>query len=131
MGVGLSIRQPWVELILNGTKTVEVRTWPTRHRGCLWIHAGRTIEGHECRRLGIHPSKLLTGALVGHCDLLDCVPFTPGSWEVLRPAHLNAGPYIPKSFAWMLANPRRVNPVPMLGKLGLMRIVAPTFEISS
>ncbi len=38
--LALSIRQPWVELILLGRKTIEVRSWTTRHRGPLWLHAG-------------------------------------------------------------------------------------------
>ncbi|WP_084604451.1 ASCH domain-containing protein [Desulfonatronum thioautotrophicum] len=42
--IALSIRQPWVELILPGHKTIEVRSWPTRHRGPLWLHAGMARE---------------------------------------------------------------------------------------
>lgn len=30
--IALSIRQPWVELILLGRKTIEVRSWAIRHR---------------------------------------------------------------------------------------------------
>ena len=31
----LSIRQPWAELILQGRKTIELRTWKTCYRGLL------------------------------------------------------------------------------------------------
>ena len=31
----LSIRQPWAELILQGRKTIELRTWKTSYRGLL------------------------------------------------------------------------------------------------
>ncbi|MCD6364478.1 MAG: ASCH domain-containing protein, partial [Planctomycetes bacterium] len=27
------IKQPWAELVASGRKTLEVRTWRTRHRG--------------------------------------------------------------------------------------------------
>ena len=35
----LSVRQPWAWALLYGGKTIENRTWPTRHRGRIWIHA--------------------------------------------------------------------------------------------
>lgn len=35
----LSIRHPWIEAILSGHKTIEVRVWATRHRGPLLLHA--------------------------------------------------------------------------------------------
>ena len=40
----LSIRHPWVDLILAGSKTIEIRTWSTRYRGPVLLHAGnRTL----------------------------------------------------------------------------------------
>lgn len=36
----LSIRQPWASLIIHSTKDVENRTWWTRVRGPVLIHAG-------------------------------------------------------------------------------------------
>lgn len=35
----LSIRQPWATLICLGVKPIENRTWQTKHRGALAIHA--------------------------------------------------------------------------------------------
>ena len=31
--------QPWASLLVNGIKRIEGRSWPTQHRGRLWIHA--------------------------------------------------------------------------------------------
>ena len=36
----LTIRQPWASLIALGVKTIETRSWPTRYRGPIAIHAG-------------------------------------------------------------------------------------------
>lgn len=36
----LTIRQPWAQLIALGVKTIETRSWSTRYRGPLAIHAG-------------------------------------------------------------------------------------------
>jgi len=37
----ISIRQPWAWAIMHGLKTVENRSWVTRVRGRIWVHAGR------------------------------------------------------------------------------------------
>jgi len=33
------MHQPWASLLVYGLKRVEGRSWPTAHRGKLWIHA--------------------------------------------------------------------------------------------
>ena len=46
----LSIMQPWAWLIANGHKDIENRSWPTRYRGPVLIHAGkREDEGFDPR----------------------------------------------------------------------------------
>lgn len=35
----LSVRQPWAWLIVNGFKDIENRSWNTKHRGPVLIHA--------------------------------------------------------------------------------------------
>lgn len=37
----LTIRQPWASLIAAGVKTIETRSWSTKYRGPLAIHAGK------------------------------------------------------------------------------------------
>lgn len=36
----LTLREPWASLVLEGVKTLETRSWATRYRGELFIHAG-------------------------------------------------------------------------------------------
>jgi hypothetical protein len=40
----LTVQQPWAYAITVGAKTVENRTWTTRYRGPLLIHAGKTVD---------------------------------------------------------------------------------------
>lgn len=40
----ITIHQPWASLIVSGDKLYETRTWPTKHRGPIAIHAGKTID---------------------------------------------------------------------------------------
>ena len=47
----LSIKQPWAWLIVNGFKDVENRTWRTKYRGPLLIHASKAKDEHFCKLL--------------------------------------------------------------------------------
>jgi len=39
--IALGIQQPWVELILRGVKTLEIRSQPTRQRGTIYLYASK------------------------------------------------------------------------------------------
>ncbi len=43
----LTICQPYAELIMRGVKRVENRTWATRYKGALLIHAGKSREWYQ------------------------------------------------------------------------------------
>jgi hypothetical protein len=118
----LSIRQPWTELILQGAKTIEVRTWATQYRGELWLHAGIKPDSNALQRFNSLADNLSFGALVGRCELDDCIEFTEQTWDRWRPQHLNEGDLKKQQYAWFLRNPTRISPRLMKGRLGLMRI---------
>ena len=118
----LSIRQPWVELVLQGRKTIEVRTWSTTHRGTLWLQAGKQIDEDACIVHGISAKGLPTMALVGRVTLMDCFPFDEASWVALEQAHLNLRPFSPRFIGWKLEKPVRIDPRKLQGQLGLMKL---------
>ena len=116
----LSLHQPYAELILQGRKTIETRTWRTAHRGIFALHAAFTVEQEACDRLGIDPASLVTSALVGTAELVEMIEFDDESWEALRSQHLVAAPKPDGLVGWRLANPRRLaQPIPMRGLAGL------------
>lgn len=39
----LTLHQPWASLVALGVKTIETRSWSTKYRGQLVIHAGRSL----------------------------------------------------------------------------------------
>src|ERR1051325_3957912 len=117
MPVALSIRQPWVELILQGRKTIEVRTWATRHRGELWLHASAHRDSHLLKEFGMSADNLSFGALIGTCELYNCIQFTNETWKELRIYHLKAGPLEKPQYAWFLRDPIRTQPTTMKGRL--------------
>ncbi len=88
----LSIRQPWAWLIVNGHKDIENRTWPTRVRGRVLIHASKgmtrgeyeDVEDYLCEvfETGPHDAQFITlpkfealerGGIVGVATITDCV----------------------------------------------------------
>ncbi|SMC82155.1 ASCH domain-containing protein [Sporomusa malonica] len=42
----ITILQPWAELIVRRFKTIETRSWPTKYRGQLAIHAGASLPAY-------------------------------------------------------------------------------------
>lgn len=119
----LSFRQPWAELILQGRKTIDLRTWPTRHRGHLAIHASQQMEVEICRLYNLDPATLTTGALVGVVEVVEMVPLDDGKWESLRDQHLKPGPFPGDLLGWRLHDPQRLpQPIPLSGRLGLFSI---------
>ncbi len=113
----ISIRQPWAELILRGRKTMELRTWDTRIRGRVAVHAGKQVEPAACEAYDLDPANLVRGALLGHVDIVGVVEVGQDNWDELREEHLALGDYPGPRRGWRLANPERLSePVPMRGR---------------
>ena len=109
----ISIRQPFAELIVQGIKDVENRTWPTAHRGRLLIQASSQVDASAMKDYGYAAASLPRGALVGVVDLADCTRQRGSPW------------HLPGHEGWYLANPRRFSrPVPFSGKLGFFKVPA-------
>lgn len=108
----LSIRQPWASLIAEGSKTIEVRSWPTKYRGPLLICAGK--KAHV---------SLPTGVAVAIVDVVDCRPFVVGQDEAAACCESDPG-----DFAWVLDNVRPIEHVSVSGKLGIFTVELPDLE---
>lgn len=91
----LSIRQPWAWLIVNGRKDVENRTWSTRFRGHVLIHAGVTMTRDDYTTCEAFVSqarfnyillpdfdamKAQCGGIVGEAEIIDCVTESKSPW---------------------------------------------------
>src|SRR5258707_13548260 len=95
----LSIRQPWAQLVASGVKDVENRTWPTRFRGPVLIHASQRADDVGSdeieRRFGVRPPPVLPlGGIVGVTEIVDCAKAHPSKW------------YAPAHWAFVLTNSR-------------------------
>jgi hypothetical protein len=89
----ISIRQPWVEQILRGTKRKEYRSVPTRIRERVYLYASLKSEGSPrvWRRLGREPGQVPTGRIVGTVEIAGC------RWDSRR-----------KRYEYVLVRPKRL-----------------------
>ena len=70
----LTIKQPWATLIMQGNKRYEFRSWQTKYRGELLIHAGKGIGKEAMKRLAKYiPKDMPTGKILGKVTLVDCI----------------------------------------------------------
>ena len=73
----LTIKQPWATLIMQGDKRFEFRSWQTKYRGELLIHAGKGIDKEAVKRLANYlPQELPQGKILGKVTLVDCIKMT-------------------------------------------------------
>jgi hypothetical protein len=118
---GLTIRQPWAELILRGRKPYELRSWETRYRGPLLIHAGANVERQNALAMGLNPDNLISGAYVGIVWLTEVRPHSRKDARLLKKNRAGFG-WFPGNFSWVLRKPRRIPPIKAKGKLGLINV---------
>ena len=120
MTKALSIRQPWAWLIVNGYKPYENRSWNTKVRGEVLIHAGKQFDrdGYEWVRDNFPeiemplPAQFERGGIVGVADLYVVATARTSSWFF--------GP-----FGFCLRDARPLPFLPMLGRLGFFEAEHP------
>lgn len=143
----ITIKQPWATLIAVGEKKFETRSWPTRYRGQLAIHAGKKADKTACMSeeissvLAKHgygsPEDLPTGAVIAVGELTACYQiqsFSEGEQDVILAhndefVHLSAerdafeirlGDFSEGRYAWEILGLNKLSlPTPCKGKLGL------------
>lgn len=114
----LSVKQPFAELIARGRKTLEIRSWSTDYRGELLIVASKSPPVVNGWPRELHTGNLLRGCAVCLVELVGVRPMCEGEKDE-RAAWCD---YDEGALAWVLANPRRVTPVLLRGKLRLFDV---------
>jgi len=114
----ISIKQPWAELILQGRKKIELRSWATSYRGSLWLHTGKKYDADLLKYFGF--SELFYGGFIGKLKLDLIIPIDKRRWSAMKDRHLEIGPFRSGLYGWVLTNPQRfIKPVPGPGQLKL------------
>lgn len=122
--IALSIRQPWAWLILHAGKDIENRSWATKFRGRVLVHAAKGMTQDECERAidfahygcGISLDVLRQGigamergGIVGSVEIVDCVTRSDSPWFM-------------GEHGFVLRDPKPLPFIPCKGKLGFFRV---------
>lgn len=125
----ITLWQPWATLVSLGEKRIETRSWTTRHRGLLAIHAGANrgaaqacwADAHflgTLRARGLEPRDLPYGGVVALVTLYDVVRTRDVPARMLTDRECAFGDFGPGRWAWLL---KEAVPTwhPVTGSLGL------------
>lgn len=128
-----TLYQPYATLIAIRAKRVETRSWSTRYRGPLAIHASRTWQ-REARLLlnrepffsvlykagYVYKEVHALGAIIAIVDLKSCLPIYHEGPLPISDQERTFGDYTLGRFMWFLGNIRELkHPIPAKGALGL------------
>jgi hypothetical protein len=138
----ISLHQPWASLFVAGAKLIETRSWATKYRGTLAVHAAKTVDIQACHRYPFYEAliklgfdqamDLPLGAVLGTVTLVDCLEMAsglglhegklfigdgPGEDQRLAGWERDFGLYQPGRFAWVTSFGGRYvcEPIPLRG----------------
>jgi hypothetical protein len=116
----LSVSQPYADLIIQGKKTVELRTWNTKFRGEFLVHAPLGIKIEVCKKLGIDKENLRTGVIIGRAELYDVKVYsTTNEIKSDYSKHFASKEFLDHKYGFLLKNPKELRvPIPYKGSLG-------------
>ncbi len=120
----LSIKEPFATLIKDNVKIYETRSWKTKYRGEIYIHASLSLSKSENveKANKYLKSKIKPGYILCKCKLLDCIPMTKEFIKYIcnETNESDYGKYSEGRYAWKLKVIEVLNePISAKGKLGI------------
>ena len=81
----LTLLQPWAALVVHNIKDIENRTWRTKVRGNVLIHASKKanqylIDKYVEKWPEISETVKITGAIIGMVNITRCVKRSSSVW---------------------------------------------------
>lgn len=124
----ISLTEPFATLIMEKKKKIETRSWNTKYRGEIYIHASMTniskcdLENKELMAL-VANKKFNFGHIICKCRLVDTIKMTE---EFIKDIEKNnyqeyiCGIYEVGRYAWILEDIEPLAfPIPAKGQLGI------------
>ena len=127
--IAMTIRQPYLANIMDGRKTLEVRSRAIKHRGPLALHAAATPDP-PYRTDRANPSQTLPceecdgerlplGVVLCVVDLVDCRPMQESDREA---AFMEDDFDVDGLWVWELADVRPLKPLPKRGNCAMWHV---------
>jgi len=124
----ISIKEPWASLIKENVKSIETRSWNTKYRGEIYIHASlRKITNKHLEKYKEQISLLKSkdfkyGYIIAKANLVDCQLMDEKFIEKVKSNHNEyiCGFYEEGRYGWILSKITVLeNPIQVKGKLGI------------
>lgn len=120
----ITIKQPFASLIAEGFKEYEFRTWHTKYRGNILIHAGKGIDKKAMKRYEHLNLEYPLGCIIAKATITDCVYIDDKMRTILKEKNSLIYSSIIKQTGWegygfKLENVKKIEPIPANGKLSL------------
>ena len=119
----LTIKQPWATLIAEGLKKYEFRTWNTKYRGKILIHAGLSCDSLAMKKLFTKEFNYPNGAIIAEAEIVDVIKVDEAFRQQLKRENAQVYENIIMDHTWQgyafkLANIKKIKPIEIKGKLG-------------
>ena len=121
----ITVKQPFATLIAEGLKEYEFRTWRTKFRGDILIHAGKGIDKKAMERYKLLNLDYPSGKIIAKATITDCVYVDDNLKEELQEKDpLVYYGILQKESNWdgygfKLENIEKIEPIEINGKLSL------------
>lgn len=120
----ITIKQPFATLISEGLKEYEFRTWRTRYRGDILIHAGKGIDKKAMKKFEHLNLEYPIGCIIAKATLTDCITIDEEARGMLKEKQsivysniINHPEW--EGYGFKLENIEKIKPIPINGKLSL------------
>ncbi len=80
----ITIKQPYATLIQQGLKLYEFRTWKTKYRGDILIHAGQGIDKQAMKKYEYLNLDYPRGCIIARAKITDCLKIDDEMRKVLK-----------------------------------------------
>ena len=120
----ITIKQPWATLIAEGIKEYEFRTWKTKYRGEILIHAGKGIDKKVIEKFAHLNLNYPTGCIIAKANLTDCILIDNEARKMLKEKNSLVYSSIIEDTTWngygfKLENVEKIKQININGKLSL------------
>lgn len=120
----ITIKQPWASLIAEGLKEYEFRTWNTKYRGDILIHAGKSIDKKAVERFKEYNLEYPTGCIIAKATLTDSIYVDEDFIKEVGLTNPSVYKGIMEKGDWegygfKLENIKKIDPIYINGKLSL------------
>ena len=120
----ISIKQPFATLIAEGLKEYEFRTWKTKYRGDILIHASKSVDRKAMEKFKKLNLEYPVGCIIAKAKITDCVFIDKDMKEMLNKKDSLVYSGVCKDEEWVgygfkMEDVEKMNPIYVDGKLGL------------